>query len=127
MWTYDPTDDLPFDFVLEVNIPQVAAANLANRTGDLGPWIWILLCQPMELDIKEPTWFFMNVNNESATAVGATTGKLITHVPKKEICMGPHAPLKPADLGNQTELYNVSYSNLSGAAAMSFDDISTAS
>ena len=77
VWTYDPKEDLPFDFVVEINVPQVAAANMANRAGDLGPWIWILLCEPMDLASAEPTWFFMNVNNQSATAVGATTGKLI--------------------------------------------------
>ena len=65
VWPYDPNDDLPFDFVLEVNIPQVAAATMVNRAGDLGPWIWIQLCQPVELDFEEPTWFFMDVNNQS--------------------------------------------------------------
>ena len=92
------------------------------------PWIWILPCQPLELDIKEPTWFFINLNYESATAVSATTGKLTMHVPKKEICKGPHALLKPNDLGNQTNLSNVSYSRPGDVAgAMSIDDISTAS
>ena len=81
----------------------------------------------MELDFEERTWFFMDVNNQSATAVGATTGKLITHVPKEEICMGPHFPLRPTNLGNQSELSNVSESNLRVAGAMSFGEISTAS
>ena len=127
VWTFDPNEDLPFDFVVEINVPQVAAANMVNRAGDLGPWIWILLCEPMDLASAEPTWFFMNVNNQSATAVGATTGKLIRHVPRKEICTGSHSPQPPADPGNRSGLYNASYPKLRGAGAMSFGELSTAS
>ena len=87
---YKRGDSEPFDFALEVNVPQIAAANLANRAGDVGPWLWILLCQPKGLNITEPTWFFMATNTLEATAVGATTETVIRNVAAEDICVGPY-------------------------------------
>ena len=92
LWPYSEDDAEPFDFVLQVNVPQVAAAVLANRAGDMGPWIWIVLCQPHELNITEPTWFFMATNAKDATAVGATTATVIRNVAPEKICVGPYPP-----------------------------------
>ena len=92
LWEYKAGVDEPFDFVLEVNVPQNTAAGLANRAGDMGPWTWILLCQPNDLNITEPTWFFRTTNAREATAVGATTGTVIKNVAAKEICVGPYEP-----------------------------------
>ena len=92
LWEYKAEDDEPFDFVLEVNVPQVAAAGLANRAGDMGPWTWILLCKPNELNTTEPTWFFWSANTRDATTVGATTGMVIRNVAAEEICVGPYPP-----------------------------------
>ena len=86
---YAEDDDEPFDIVLDVDVPQVAAVGLANRAGDVGPWIWILLCQSKKLNITEPAWFFMSTNAQMSTAVGATTGTVIRNVGAGEICVGP--------------------------------------
>ncbi len=92
LWEYKAGVDEPFDFVLEVDVPQNAAAGLANRAGDMGPWTWILLCKPNDLNTTEPTWFFRTTNTREATAVGATTGMVIRNVAAKEICVGPYEP-----------------------------------
>lgn len=92
IWEYKQEDSEPFDFALEVNVPQIAAASLANRAGDMGPWLWILLCQPKGMNLTEPTWFFMAVNALEATAVGATTETVIRNVEAEKICVGPYPP-----------------------------------
>ena len=92
LWEYKHEDSDPFDFALEVNVPQIAAASLANRAGDMGPWLWILLCQPKGLNITEPIWFFLASNTREATAVGAMTETVKRNVAAKEICVGPYPP-----------------------------------
>ena len=87
---YKKEDSEPFDFALEVNVPQIAAASLANRAGDMGPWLWIVLCQPKGLNLTEPSWFFMATNTLEATAVGATTETVIRNVAAEDICVGPY-------------------------------------
>ncbi|KAK0508640.1 hypothetical protein JMJ35_008916 [Cladonia borealis] len=92
LWEYKKEDSEPFDFVLDISVPQVAAATLANRAGDRGPWLWILLCQPTKLNITEPTWFFMSTNTLEATAVGARSEQVRRNVAAEEMCVGPYPP-----------------------------------
>ena len=97
LWAFEPEKDPSFDFVLEVSVPQVLAANLANRAGDMGPWVWILLCVPGELNITEPTWFFMPTKGQFVTAVGATTERVRRYVRATKICLGLHPPGRTQD------------------------------
>ena len=69
-----PDRDQTFDFVSDVSVPQVLAANLARAAGDRGPWNHIQLCIPLGA-MGEPHWIFVNLRGP-ITIVGAQTEKV---------------------------------------------------
>ena len=69
-----PNYNQTFDFVSDVSVPEILAANLARAAGDRGHWNYIVLCIPPEA-MGEPHWIFVNIR-DSITTVGAQTEKV---------------------------------------------------
>ena len=69
-----PNHNQSFDFVLDVSVPQLMAANLARAAGDMASWDYILLCIPLEA-MGQPHWIFVDLT-DSITTVGAETEKV---------------------------------------------------
>ena len=80
-----PNRNQSFDFVSDVWVPQIMAANLARAAGDRGPWHLIQLCIPLEA-MGEPHWIFANLRN-SITTVGAQTEKVTRNWQPDGVCI----------------------------------------
>ena len=85
-----PNHNQIFDFVMDVRVPQLMAANLARAAGDMGPWNYILLCIPLEA-MGQPHWIFVDLA-DSITTVGAETEKVTRNWQPDGICVAKPNP-----------------------------------
>ena len=85
-----PNPNQSFDFVSDVWVPQIMAANLARVAGDRAPWDFVELCIPLEA-MGEPYWIFVDLQN-SITTVGAQTEKVTRNWQPDGVCIAKPSP-----------------------------------